>query len=100
MLLDNIYETLLKSSPEGEISPGLASLEVAEDGLTYTLALQDGVTFHDGSPLTAADVVWSLDQLRGETGNEARRSPAISTVEATDDATVVLTLPSRTTTSR
>lgn len=92
LLLDNIYETLLESTPEGVISPGLASLEVSDDGLTYTLSLQQGVTFHDGSPLTAADVVWSLDQLRGETGNEAEELASIATVEATDDATVVVTL--------
>jgi peptide/nickel transport system substrate-binding protein len=92
VLLDNIYETLLTSSPEGEISPGLASLEVSDDGLTYTLTIPQDVTFHDGSPLTAADVVWSLDQLRGETGNEAQALASIATVEATDDSTVVLTL--------
>jgi peptide/nickel transport system substrate-binding protein len=92
VLLDNLYETILRAAPDGTISPGLASLEVSEDGLTYTLALQEGVTFHDGSPLVAADVVWSLDQLRGETGNEQQALAAIDTVEAVDDATVVLTL--------
>ena len=62
MLLDNVYETLVKATPAGEISPGLATLEISEDGLTYTLTLQEGVTFHDGDPLTASDVVWTLER--------------------------------------
>jgi peptide/nickel transport system substrate-binding protein len=90
LLLGNVYETLVKSSPEGEISPGLAELEISEDRLTYTLTLQDGVTFHDGDPLTASDVVWSLDQLRA--GFEAPRLARVESVEAPDDSTVVITL--------
>ena len=92
LLLGNIYETLVKTTPDGEISPGLAELEISEDRLTYTLTLQEGVTFHDGDPLTASDVVWTLDQLRGEGGFEAPRLASVETVEATDDATVVITL--------
>jgi peptide/nickel transport system substrate-binding protein len=92
VLLDNIYETLLEATPEGEISPGLATLEISEDRLTYTLTLQDGITFQDGDPLTASDVVWTLDQQRGEGANEAARLASIESVEATDDLTVVLTL--------
>ena len=64
VLLDNIYETLVEATPSGEISPGLATLEISEDGLTYTLTLQEGVTFHDGDPLTASDVVWTIEQQR------------------------------------
>jgi peptide/nickel transport system substrate-binding protein len=92
VLLDNIYETLLEATPSGEISPGLASLEISEDRLTYTLTLQEGVTFHDGDPLTASDVVWTIEQQRAEGANEAARLSSIETVEATDDLTVVLTL--------
>ena len=67
-------------------------MEISEDRLTYTLTLQEGVTFHDGDPLTASDVVWSLDQLRGEGGFEAPRLASVETVEAPDDTTVVITL--------
>ncbi len=92
LLLGNIYETLVTSTRESEILPGLAELEISEDRLTYTLTLQEGVTFHDGDPLTASDVVWSLDQLRGEGGFEAPRLASVETVEAPDDTTVVITL--------
>ena len=92
VLLDNVYETLVKSSPEGEITPGLATLEISEDGLTYTLVLQEGVTFHDGDPLTASDVVWSLEQAKDGGGPGAVDLAGVATVEAPDDLTVVVTL--------
>lgn len=112
VLLDNIYETLLTSDDGGNVGPGLATLDVSDDGLSYTLTLQDGVTFSDGKPLTSADVKWSLDQARypgapagdGSTpaasdattpsapGNAAGNLASIATVEAPDDSTVVLTL--------
>ena len=93
ILLDNVYETLLTYSDAGEIEPGLAELpEVSEDGTVYTFTLRDGVTFHSGEPLTSADVVWSLDAQRAEGANEAARLAGIASVEAPDDATVVVTL--------
>jgi peptide/nickel transport system substrate-binding protein len=36
LLLGNVYETLVTSTPDGEITPGLAELEISEDRLTYT----------------------------------------------------------------
>ena len=91
VLLDNVYETILEVGPDGEAVPGVASLERSDDGLTYTLTVRDGVTFHDGSPLTAADIAWSLTETK-EAGNAADSLSSVDTIEATDDATVVLTL--------
>jgi peptide/nickel transport system substrate-binding protein len=93
ILLDNIYETLLKLDETGEIGPGLAAMpEVSEDGTVYTFTLQEGVTFHSGEPLTSADVVWSLDAQRAEGANESERLAGITSVEAPDESTVVVTL--------
>jgi peptide/nickel transport system substrate-binding protein len=93
LLLGNVYETLVRSTPDGEISRGLAELEISEDRLTYTFTLPEGVTFHDGDPLTASDVVWSLEQHR-ERGIAASQAAlaSIETIEAPDDTTVVVTL--------
>jgi peptide/nickel transport system substrate-binding protein len=41
------------------------SYEISADGLTYTFTLRDGATFHDGSPIEASDVVYSIDRILG-----------------------------------
>ncbi|MEV7694208.1 ABC transporter substrate-binding protein [Microbacterium sp. NPDC089189] len=65
ILIDNVYQGLVARTPEQEIVPALASeWSVSEDGLTYTFALREGVTFHDGQELTPEDVVWSLTEHR------------------------------------
>jgi peptide/nickel transport system substrate-binding protein len=66
-----VYERLVEFSPEGpELEPGLATEVpsedngmISEDGLTYTFPIRDGVSFHDGSPLTADDVKYSWDRV-------------------------------------
>lgn len=61
ILIDNVYQGLVSRTPEQEVVPALASdWTVSPDGLTYAFTLREGVTFHDGQPLTPQDVVWSL----------------------------------------
>src|SRR5687768_9165840 len=63
---DNIYETLLTRSPEGELQPGLATeLPTQIDDTTWEFKLQDGVTFHDGSAFNADSVVASVERIVG-----------------------------------
>jgi peptide/nickel transport system substrate-binding protein len=91
----NIFEGLTRFAPDGSVVPGLAqSWEVSEDGLTYTFNLHEGVTFHDGSAMTAEDVVFSLDRARAEDSTNAQKPlfAGIESVEAVDDTTVVVTL--------
>jgi peptide/nickel transport system substrate-binding protein len=61
----NVYSRLVDISFDGtKINPDLAEKwEVSDDGLVYTFHLRQGVTFHDGSPLTADDVVYSFDRM-------------------------------------
>ncbi|MGH2535714.1 MAG: ABC transporter substrate-binding protein [Thermomicrobiales bacterium] len=58
-----VYETLVASSPiDGQYVPGLADFwEIAEDGKTYTFHLNSNAVWHDGTPLTADDVIFSMD---------------------------------------
>ncbi|MBI2910278.1 MAG: ABC transporter substrate-binding protein [Chloroflexi bacterium] len=61
------YDTLLETNPlkQDEIIPDLAErYDVTKDGLEYTFRLQKGAKFHDGSPLTAEDVKYTLERLR------------------------------------
>ena len=59
----HIFDTLVMKEPGGRIKPGLAESWRAIDDLTWEFKLRKGVRFHDGSPFTAADVVFSLDRI-------------------------------------
>lgn len=65
-VLTNLYDTLIIPSNDGKsLTPGLATAwTVSADGKTFTLTLRAGTKFSDGSAVTAADVVWSLDRAR------------------------------------
>ena len=60
-VLAQCYEGLYKLDSAGTVVPNLATdlPEISADGLTYTITLKDGLTWSDGSPLTANDFVWS-----------------------------------------
>ena len=93
MVSGNIFEGLLRYSPKLEPQPELAeSWSVSEDAKTYTFKLRKGVTWHDGKPFTAADVLFSVEMLK-QTHARARNNLAqVDKVEAPDDTTVVFTL--------
>ena len=94
-LLGLVYDSLVEFDQDLNVVPGIAeSWDTSEDGMTLTFAIRDGVTFHDGKPLTSADVKASLDAiLDEETGAVQRTSLAsVASVEAPDDSTVVLNL--------
>ena len=86
-----IYEPVIRISDEGDFEPWLAeSWEAAEDGLSITLHLRQGIKFHNGREMTADDVVWSVDLARNtEIGHHLsdRFQTAIG-AEKIDDYTV------------
>lgn len=91
----NIYEGLTRFASDGSVIAGLAeSWDISDDGLTYTFNLHAGVKYHDGSDMTASDVVWSLNRARGEDSTNAQKGlfAGIAEVSAPDDTTVVVTL--------
>lgn len=62
---DNVTESLMLTNDKGELEPTLlAEMPVlSEDKLTYSFTLKDGVTFHNGAPLTSNDVKYSLERM-------------------------------------
>ena len=95
-VLFNIFEGLVKASPDGSLTPAVASdYEISEDGTTYTFTLREGVTFHNGEAVTIEDVVYSLERCAG---SENEGKPLVSAfsvverIEAADDSHVVVTL--------
>ena len=63
-IFQQMYETLYTVSPDGQsVKPWLAtSYDLSPDQLTYTFHLRPGVKFHNGQPMTSADVKFSLDK--------------------------------------
>ena len=95
VLYANVFEGLTRFTETGAVVPALAeSWEISEDGLTYTFHLQEGVTFHDGTEMTAEDVKFTLDRARGEDSQNAQKGlfAAIENVEVIDPLTVEVTL--------
>jgi peptide/nickel transport system substrate-binding protein len=94
LLYECLYHIPDGSNPTG-IEPLLAEgpLEFSEDGLTATVKLRQGVTFHSGNPLTATDVVFSYNRLKNIGGQASFLGADYWTeVTAVDDATVQFTL--------
>ncbi|KOU35088.1 ABC transporter substrate-binding protein [Streptomyces sp. WM6378] len=60
MILSNVCESLMRWTPQLKLAPGLAEKATNPDPLTWVYDLRPGVHFHDGSTLTADDVVFSL----------------------------------------
>jgi peptide/nickel transport system substrate-binding protein len=90
----SIYETLITVDENLEIQPMLASsFESNADGTEYTFTLRDDVVFHDGSPMTATDVVDSMNRW-----NRLSISAETAFTEANwaevNPTTVTLTVPS------
>ncbi len=64
-----IAETLVNADADGQLTPGLATAwQASEDGLTWSFILRDGVSFHDGTAMTADAVVNALEIARGKPG--------------------------------
>ena len=90
-VLNQIYDTLMYMNPDGEHEPEpriAESYEISEDGMTYTFHLRDDITFHDGTPLTAADVKFSLEMYQ-QSPYQGSQVTGLSSVETPDDYTVI-----------
>lgn len=94
-----VYERLVvldeSFTPQPQLAEGWTSNETAD---VWTFALKQGVTFHDGSPFTAADVLFTykrlLDPAVGSPATSQLTAIAADGIEAVDDHTVRFTLPS------
>ena len=87
----NLYEGLVKPAPDGSLIPAVASdYQISEDAKIYTFTLRDGITFHDGAPVTAEDVKYSID--RCAEANQGSAFSMLSEVTVKDEKTVEVTL--------
>lgn len=94
-VLTNIYDTLLMPTDDGQgVQPGLATeWKVADDGMSVTLKLREGIKFSDGSPILPSDVAWSLKRAATpENGIWGFLVSAITDITAADDGTITIKL--------
>lgn len=92
-VLENVFDTLVEPDEQLQMRPALAeSWEVSEDGLQWTFTVRDGVTFHNGDPLTAADVEYSFRRIIDEELSNAYKLEAIESTSALDDRRVRFTV--------
>jgi ABC-type transport system substrate-binding protein len=104
-----VFDGLTRFTPAAQVEPALAERwEITPDGRTYTFHLRRNVTFHDGTPFRARDVVHSwecaldpsskssasefLYPIRGAREFHAQRATSISGIGVRDDSTITVTL--------
>lgn len=85
-----IYETLVIRNDEGELVGSLATAwsNLADDPTIWEVSLREGVTFHDGTPLEADDVVFSIERAQSATSNMRGLVSSIASVEVVDPLTL------------
>jgi peptide/nickel transport system substrate-binding protein len=92
-VLENVFDTLVEPDANLEMRPALAeSWDVSPDQLAWTFHLRHGVTFHDGSPFTADDVVYSYRRIIDQKLANSDKFSAVTGVTALDPSTVRITL--------
>lgn len=87
-----VYDTLMTRDENGNPMPQLAeSIEQSADGLTYVFKLKPGIKFHNGKPMTTADVVASFNRFK-KVGINRGILDVVEKYEAKDPLTFVITL--------
>src|SRR5262245_3255452 len=87
MILYAVHDALVKPMPGNAMAPSLAeSWKASPDGLAYTFALRRGAKFHNGEPVTAADVKFSFERYKG-TANKLFKE-RVAGVDVVDAQTV------------
>ena len=88
----NVFEGLVKPTPEGELIPAVADhYEISEDQTTYTFTLREGVQFHNGDPVEMRDVVYSIKRCADDSEGTPL-IPALSAISSMDADSTTLTI--------
>ena len=99
-IVRHIFGTLQSIGGDGSVSNDLAeSLEISDDGLAYVYTLKEGLTCHDGEPLTAEDAAYSFNRAKdpknaftGNTPGFVFSSVGFQNAEALDDRRVQINI--------
>ena len=92
-VLNAVYDYLIDTDAASNLVPRLASSwDVSDDGLTYTLQIRDDATFHDGIPVSADDVLWTMQWHIDSESTVANLLSSVASIEAGAGNNVILTL--------
>ncbi len=99
-IADHIFGALFSLTPEGDHVPDLAhTLEISDDGTAYVYTLREGLTCHDGEPLTAEDVAYAFNRIADPANRFTGNAPGFvftsigfQDAEALDDLRVQINL--------
>ncbi|HEV7575611.1 MAG TPA: ABC transporter substrate-binding protein [Caldimonas sp.] len=92
MMNGQVYERLTSRDRQLKIVPGLATEWQQVGPLVWRIKLRPGVKFHDGSPLTADDVVYSVQRGQAPTSQINNYASSVGTAKKIDEQTVEFTL--------
>jgi peptide/nickel transport system substrate-binding protein len=94
VLMEALYNTLVGFDQDAELVPELAESVETPDARTFVFRLRPGIMFHDGTPLTAEDVKFSLERIQNpDTGGTLRPNLEGATITAVDELTVRIEKP-------
>lgn len=93
-LIDNtLYDTLIQYDYDQKLVPGLATeFSMASDARSVQITLRPDVKFHDGTPMTAKDVAYTLDRLKRLGAGVASLIEGYDTTEIADDTHLTIKL--------
>ena len=86
-----VYEALIDYDRDGRLEPKLATSWKRLDAKSWEVELRRGVAFHDGTPFTSADVVFSIERAKSENSTQRGTVSGVAGVEAVDADTVRFT---------
>lgn len=92
ILMFNVYDTLVIPNQGAPGHQGLLAESWTSEGNSFTFKLRPGVKFHSGNPLTAEDVVYSLDRMKALGQGLSYLFEVVEKAEAVDESTVTFTL--------
>lgn len=100
IIIPNLCDSLLTVTPDFTLEPGIAETAEWIDPVTFEITVREGVTFWDGTPVTASDVAYSLDRNRTPASQWYASFALVSGIETPDDDTVIVRFTAPDTTFR
>jgi peptide/nickel transport system substrate-binding protein len=84
-IVHSLYDALVDFGPDGEIIPLAAESFTTDDAVTFSVTLREGMTFHDGTPVTSAAITRSIEHMKASESQVADTIAVVERVEEIDE---------------